>query len=150
MKWTVILCVVAVLGLDSAQAEPNTNVPTPSPAMNGPAKPGTTTASIPPQPGAPFRPTVPPRDPNAITPQEWQRLNAARTAALKANPALMQKGAEISAKMHAFQQKLDAAIIKADPTIAPLLAKLALLRHPPAGAPPNASPSNSNPGAALK
>jgi hypothetical protein len=55
--------------------------------------------------------------------EEWQELRIARQAALKANPDFAAKSALLSAKMRAFQDKLDAAMIKTDPKIAPILAE---------------------------
>ncbi len=58
-----------------------------------------------------------------MTPEEWQELRNARQAALKENPELATKAQELSAKMRAFQEKLDAAMLKSDPHLAPVLAK---------------------------
>ncbi|HUB66025.1 MAG TPA: hypothetical protein VL981_00910 [Candidatus Methylacidiphilales bacterium] len=74
-----------------------------------------------------------------ITQQEWQELRAARAAALQANPGLQAKNAKLIEEMRALQDKIDAAMIKADPTIAPLLSRFEGGRpHPvsPAAAPP--------------
>jgi hypothetical protein len=82
-----------------------------------------------------------------ITPQEQQELRVARTEALKANPKLIVDQDKLAERMQAFEEKLDAAMIKHDPTIAPLIAKLkpahaqALTTSPtPAGAPPTSTP----------
>ncbi len=50
-----------------------------------------------------------------VTGDEWQKLNVAKQAALKANPALAAKAQELAAKMDSFQEKLRAALIKEDP-----------------------------------
>lgn len=65
-----------------------------------------------------------------LTPDEWQELRTARAAALKANPQLVKKNAELSAKLREFQQKLDAAMLKTDPSLAPYLASYSPRFHP--------------------
>ncbi len=123
MKCITFLSMMGVCVLSLAQADP-----TPNPAVTVPPNPALVSSgssrvpAYPTQPGAPFRPTV--TSPNAITPQEWQELNAAHAAAMKANPDLLQKAQEISAKMRAFQQKLDTAIVKIDPNAAPIIDRL--------------------------
>jgi len=62
---------------------------------------------------------------NTLSPSEWQELRTARTAALKANPDLVTRASQLSEKMRQFQQKLNAAMVKTDPNIAPVLAKFA-------------------------
>jgi hypothetical protein len=61
---------------------------------------------------------------NPLTPEEWQKFRVARQAALKANPELLTKSAQLTMEMRAFQDKLNAAIIEADPKVAPIVAKL--------------------------
>jgi hypothetical protein len=56
-----------------------------------------------------------------LSPQEWEELNAARAKALKANPDLIVKARALALKMRAFQEKVNAAILKEDPRIAPIL-----------------------------
>jgi hypothetical protein len=73
-------------------------------------------------------PAVPPAAPlvapsSTLTPEEWQELRTARMVALKANPDFVTKSAQLSAKIRAFQEKLDAAMLKTDPKLAPVLAK---------------------------
>jgi hypothetical protein len=51
-------------------------------------------------------------------------LRLARIAAVKANPALLTQAAHLSEKMRAFMKKLEAAIIKTDLNVAPVIAKI--------------------------
>jgi len=99
-----------------------------------------TTFPIHPPSGAP-PPGVPSTGANqiTITPAEWQELSAARTAAFQANPDLLAENRKLSEKMRALMDKINAAMVKADPTIAPIIAKLEANRpHPgtPASSPP--------------
>ena len=73
-----------------------------------------------------------------ISPEENQRLRADREAAMRANPDLVAEETEISREIQAQLAKMDAAAIKADPKVAPILAKLAALHHPNS---PHALPS---------
>jgi hypothetical protein len=72
---------------------------------------------------------------NTLSPAEWQELRAARMAAIKANPALVTKATQLQDKLRQFEQKLNAAMIKTDPTVAPVLAKFAANRPPPSHVP---------------
>ena len=58
-----------------------------------------------------------------ITVAEWQTLRNARAAALKADPALAADNLALLKKREAFNDKLDAALLKADPTVAGFLSK---------------------------
>lgn len=62
--------------------------------------------------------------PTALSPTEWQKINTARAEVMKANPDLLKKSDDLAAEMKAFQQKLDAAMVKANPNIAPTVTKL--------------------------
>lgn len=78
-----------------------------------------------------------------LTPAERQELKAAREAAFKADPSLQtdqdalkasrQAGTPPTdaekAQWKAFQDKLDAAEIAADPNVAPIIAKMKAHRH---------------------
>jgi len=75
-----------------------------------------------------------------ITPAEWQELSAARTAAFQANPDLAAENRKLSEKMRALMDKINAAMVKADPTIGPIIAKLEANRPHP-GAPASTLPS---------
>jgi hypothetical protein len=110
-----------------------------------PPKPVTSTATITAKPG-PGSPTAGNSASNmpAISPAEWQQLNSAREAAIKANPDLLKKAAELSDKMKAFQQKLDAAMIQANPNMAPMIAKLEQRQNAPP-MPRSVAPNQSTP-----
>src|SRR5580698_608809 len=88
-------------------------VPTPA------APPPTTPAGAPPVAA----------NPGQITPVEWQELRAAHAAALQANPDLTAESRKLAERMHAFEDKIDAAMVKADPTLAPIIAKIEAARH---------------------
>jgi len=70
---------------------------------------------------------------------DFQRLRAARDAVFQANPGLQAKNAKLIEEMRALQDKIDAAMIKADPTIAPLLSRFEGGRPHPVNTP--ATPS---------
>jgi len=59
----------------------------------------------------------------SITPDEWQELRAARNAAIQANPDLIAENKKLLERMRALQDKVDALMIKTDPSIAPIIAK---------------------------
>lgn len=56
-----------------------------------------------------------------ITTEEWQRLRAARDAALKADASLAAANKALLKKKNAFEAKVDAALIKVDPKAAAYL-----------------------------
>jgi hypothetical protein len=60
---------------------------------------------------------------DGLTREEREKLHAAHDAALKANPDLDAEGKDLMAKMEAHEKNVEAAMVKADPSIAPLLAK---------------------------
>jgi hypothetical protein len=66
------------------------------------------------------------QDPTAptITPEEWQELRAARLAAIQANPDLSANQAKLVARMKAFEDKVDAAMVKQDPNMAAIIDKV--------------------------
>ncbi len=71
-----------------------------------------------------------------VSQDEFRQLQSARDAALQANPDLAAEYKQIISDMQAQQVKFDAALIKADPKVAPVVAKLVALRqingaHPP-------------------
>ena len=73
-----------------------------------------------------------------LTPEDRQELMAARQEAMQANP-------DLADQMKALQQKINAAMIKADPKVAPIIAKVEAARqnHEGGGPPPNGkSPGN--------
>jgi len=53
-----------------------------------------------------------------------QELKAAHDAALQANPDLATQEKTLHQEMEAFQKQLDAAMITADPKVAPLIQKM--------------------------
>jgi hypothetical protein len=64
-----------------------------------------------------------------VSPGEWEHLRSARDSALQANPDLAAEYKEILAAMDAQQKKIDADMIKVDPKVAPIVAKLVVLRE---------------------
>jgi hypothetical protein len=60
----------------------------------------------------------------AITPAEWQELRSARDASLKRNPNLVEAGKPLDQKLRDFQRKIDVAVLKIDPSVAPIVALL--------------------------
>jgi hypothetical protein len=59
-----------------------------------------------------------------LTKAEWQELKAARDSALQANPDLKTEEAQLRQEKKAHRQKMHDAMIKADPNVEPILAKL--------------------------
>jgi len=76
-----------------------------------------------------------------VTPGEWQQLRVTREAVLRTNPDLAAEYKQIMDEMQTQQTKLDAAIIKADPKAAPIVAKLVSLRQRNEAAAAAATPS---------
>ena len=73
---------------------------------------------------------------NVLTPEERDQLKSAHDAALAANPALDAEFKDLQEKQKALQEKIKAAMIKADPSVAPILAKMEAAHHhdgPPGG-----------------
>ena len=83
-----------------------------------------------------------------ISPDEWQELRTARSAALQANPDLIAENKKLMERMRTLENKVDAAMIKADPSLAPIIAKFEANRpHPgtPAPSTTNSPPTASPP-----
>ena len=59
---------------------------------------------------------------------DWREYHTAREQAMHDNPELAAEYQALRAEIDKTQDDLNAAMIKADPTIAPVLAKVALLR----------------------
>ena len=78
---------------------------------------------------APGNPAASPPHPAFVSPNEFQQFRAARDAVLQANPDLAAEYKDIIHAMQDEQSKLDAAMIKADPKVAPIVAKLVALRQ---------------------
>jgi hypothetical protein len=91
-----------------------------------------------PPPGAP--PPGPPGGHHGIlSDTEKQELHAAHDAAYQADSSLATEESDLKAKMEAFHEKVNAAMVKADPKVAPILAKLDAAHHHgggPQGPPP--------------
>ena len=82
-----------------------------------------------------------PQNKLSLSPKEWQELRMDRAQALKANPALVANASALSQKLRAFQQKLNAAMVKTDPNIGLVLAKFSASRPPlRSAAPPPPKP----------
>jgi 2-oxo-4-hydroxy-4-carboxy--5-ureidoimidazoline (OHCU) decarboxylase len=55
---------------------------------------------------------------------DWQKIRAARAAALQANPDLVSSQKALKDKKEALDAKVDATLVKADPSLAGLVGKL--------------------------
>ena len=55
---------------------------------------------------------------------DWQKIRAARAAALQANPDLVSAQTALKVKKEALDAKVDAALVKADPSLAELVGKM--------------------------
>jgi hypothetical protein len=78
-------------------------------------------------PPLPVRPSPPPPS-NLPLPSEWQELRSARDTTLQNNPELADEYKSLLAEMDQQEKDLDAAMIKADPKVAPIVAKLEQMR----------------------
>lgn len=90
-------------------------------------------------------PGPPPGGPHGgLTDAERQELHKAHDAAFKANPDLAAEEKDLNAKMDAFHKKVDAAMIQADPAVAPIVTKMESAHHHHGGpdGPPPAPPAN--------
>ena len=84
-----------------------------------------------------------------LTQEEMQELKTAHDTALQNNPDLAAENKKLMEEMEAFHKKMDAAMIAADPNVAPLIQKMEASRKhhgddndgPP---PPPPSDSGSN------
>ena len=63
-----------------------------------------------------------------MTSREWVTFREAREKALRANPALQSEYRDILRRAESQEASLDAAMVKADPKMAPLVAQLTALR----------------------
>ena len=82
-----------------------------------------------------------------ITPDELMELHTARSAAINAHPELIAENQKLMDKMHALNDKIDAAMIKIDPGVAPIIAKVEANRNrqPLRMRPPTPPPANPPP-----
>ena len=71
---------------------------------------------------------------------DWQKYHAAREKALQENPDLAAEYKELLGEVADQQAKVDAAMIKADPKVVPIIAKLAEIRKH--NAPPPSAPAS--------
>lgn len=81
--------------------------------------------------GAPkplVRPSPPPVSSGLLAMNEWQELRRVREATLENNPDLKAEYKSLLAQMDEQQKKLDAAMVNADPKVAPIIAKLEAMR----------------------
>lgn len=78
---------------------------------------------------------------DTLRPADWQELRAAHQKALQADPDLLAKAAELTQRMRLFQAKLNAAMVKNDPKIAPIIAKF----EGPHPSPQISAPPSKNP-----
>jgi hypothetical protein len=62
-----------------------------------------------------------PDEGNMLSFADWQKLRAARAAALQANPKLVSAQEALKAEKEAFDAKVDEALVKADPSLAGLI-----------------------------
>jgi hypothetical protein len=74
------------------------------------------------------RPFAPPQSPSFLAFNEWKELCSVRETTLKNNPDLAAEYKALLAEMDEQQKKLDAAMIKADPKVASIVAKLEAMR----------------------
>ncbi len=58
-----------------------------------------------------------------LTADDLQELRAARAKAMQSNPGLVASAKALADQMRALEAKLDAAMVKADPNVSPLIAK---------------------------
>lgn len=65
-----------------------------------------------------------PAEADALSWADWQKLRAARAAALTANPGLIAANADLKEKKNALEARVDAVLVKADPGLAGLVEKL--------------------------
>jgi hypothetical protein len=113
----ITFCVALFLGW-LIWGRPGTTPPKYVPVAHSPA-----TNAVPPLPA---RPT--PTASNLPLPSGWQKLRSVRDTTLQNNPDLAAEYKSLLGEMDQQQKDLDAAMIKADPKVAPIVAKLAELR----------------------
>jgi len=78
--------------------------------------------------------------------QDWQELRDARVKAIKAHPELLAENTALMQKIRAFEAKLDAAMVKTNPAVAPILSKFEASRQPAGStvsSPPIVSPPST-------
>jgi len=115
---TVSFCVALLLGWLIWGRHVDSASPKFVPIAHSPA-----TNAVPPLPSRPA-----PQPSNLPLPSEWQELRSVRDTTLQNNPDLASEYKSLLAEMDQQQKDLDAAMIKADPKVAPVVAKLEELR----------------------
>jgi hypothetical protein len=65
-----------------------------------------------------------PAESDTLSAADWQKIRAARSTALAANPDLVSAGKALQEKKQAFNAKVSSALAKADPSLAGLIEKL--------------------------
>jgi hypothetical protein len=81
-----------------------------------------------------------------LSQEDREKLRAAHDAAMKDNPDLAQEDKDLHDKMDALQKEIDAAMVKADPSVAPLIAKMEEERKHHHGPPGEGGPGEGGPG----
>ncbi|MEO8207233.1 MAG: hypothetical protein ABI615_13715, partial [Chthoniobacterales bacterium] len=69
-------------------------------------------------------PTV---DPSTVMPREWTSFRLERVTFLRSHPQLSAQEKALNEQIKAQQAKVEAAMVKADPKVAPILARLDVL-----------------------
>ncbi len=72
--------------------------------------------------------------PRSALVNEWDEYHMDWHRVLQSKPALAAEYQQLLAEIHAQGQKVDAAMIQADPKVAPILAKIEAMRKPVAAA----------------
>lgn len=95
-----------------------------------------------PSPGATPAETAP----NMITSDEARELHEARSAAIRVHPELIADMQKLMDRRRDLEARINAAMIKADPGVAPIIAKIEAKYHrQSSGAPDGPSPSTPPP-----
>jgi len=66
-------------------------------------------------------------DPSTMTDTEWTEYRLERAATLRANPELATEARQLAADTKTQARAVEAAMVKADPSVEPILAKVAAL-----------------------
>jgi hypothetical protein len=123
MKSVILLLIGLVAGLGVAWIISETHKSSSVVALTSNFKPNSPFVS--PSPG-----NIPhPVNTGLLVAQQWQELRNDRETALRNNPDLATEYRTLVAEMDAQQKKLDAAMISADPKVAPVVAKLDIIRQ---------------------
>jgi hypothetical protein len=96
--------------------------------MNHPNSPQAVSQNQAPPTNAPAINLPPPRIGAPPLPSDWQAYHAAREQTLRDHPELTAEYNALLAEMNQQQEDMDAAMIKADPKVAIVVEKLAVIR----------------------